>query len=155
VPCFQSPSLGRTYLLLVPAGWQHFTWILLLPSSTLCSVVLSAQGVQHLLVVVLQLLPPTRCCGSALKILVGPVFRAGIADRLTKEITVLAPSDVTVKAPTERTYSAWLGGSILATLSSFKDKWITRADYDEAGSAVVHKKCLQGTGSGLPGSSNW
>jgi hypothetical protein len=149
--CFQSPSPGPTYVLLVPARWQHFTWILLLPSCTLCSVLY----VQHLLVVVLQLLPPTRCCGSALKTNVGPVFRAGIADRLTKEISSLAPSDVTVKSPTERTYSAWLGGSILATLSSFEDKWITRADYDEAGPAVVHKKCLQGTGSGLPGSSNW
>merc|ERR1712241_602724 len=43
----------------------------------------------------------------------------GIADRMQKEITALAPSTIKIKiiAPPERKYSAWIGGSILASLS--------------------------------------
>merc|ERR1712241_1496323 len=40
----------------------------------------------------------------------------GIADRMQKEITALAPSTIKIKiiAPPERKYSVWIGGSILA-----------------------------------------
>merc|ERR1712025_1395870 len=43
----------------------------------------------------------------------------GIADRMQKEITALAPSTIKIKiiAPPERKYSVWIGGSILASLS--------------------------------------
>merc|ERR1712002_799754 len=42
----------------------------------------------------------------------------GIADRMQKEITALAPSTIKIKiiAPPERKYSVWIGGSILASL---------------------------------------
>merc|ERR1712128_189007 len=45
----------------------------------------------------------------------------GIADRMQKEITALAPSTIKIKiiAPPERKYSVWIGGSILASLSTF------------------------------------
>ncbi|KAK6060985.1 hypothetical protein COOONC_01349, partial [Cooperia oncophora] len=41
----------------------------------------------------------------------------GIADRMQKEITALAPSTMKIKiiAPPERKYSVWIGGSILAS----------------------------------------
>merc|ERR1719284_1286571 len=59
----------------------------------------------------------------------------GIADRMQKEITALAPSTMKVKiiSPPERKYSVWIGGSILASLSTFQAMWITKAEYDEAG----------------------
>merc|ERR1711923_570673 len=46
----------------------------------------------------------------------------GIADRMQKEITALAPSTIKIKiiAPPERKYSVWIGGSILASLSTFQ-----------------------------------
>lgn len=46
----------------------------------------------------------------------------GIADRMSKEITALAPSSMRIKvvAPPERKYSVWIGGSILASLSTFQ-----------------------------------
>jgi hypothetical protein len=46
----------------------------------------------------------------------------GIADRMQKEITALAPSAMKIKiiAPPERKYSVWIGGSILASLSTFQ-----------------------------------
>jgi actin-related protein len=49
----------------------------------------------------------------------------GISDRLTKELVALAPSSVKVKviAPPERKYSAWIGGSILGSLSTFQQQW--------------------------------
>merc|ERR1712048_1042614 len=46
----------------------------------------------------------------------------GIADRMQKEITALAPSTIKIKiiAPPERKYSVWIGGSILSSLSTFQ-----------------------------------
>merc|ERR1712038_1282451 len=56
----------------------------------------------------------------------------GIADRMQKEITALAPSTIKIKiiAPPERKYSVWIGGSILASLSTFQQMWITKQEYD-------------------------
>ena len=46
-----------------------------------------------------------------------------------------------VIAPKERKYSAWIGGSILSSLSTFEQEWITRDEYDEYGPRIVHTKC--------------
>jgi actin len=74
----------------------------------------------------------------------GTTMFDGIADRLTKEITALAPSSIKVKviAPPERKYSVWIGGSILSSLSTFQQMWISKDEYDEAGPAIVHRKCF-------------
>merc|ERR1712198_568847 len=44
----------------------------------------------------------------------GTTMYPGIADRMQKEITALAPSTMKIKiiAPPERKYSVWIGGSI-------------------------------------------
>ncbi|KAJ2811907.1 NuA4 histone acetyltransferase subunit, partial [Coemansia furcata] len=42
---------------------------------------------------------------------------------------------------TERKSTAWLGGSILASLGTFHQLWISRAEYDEHGASIVDKKC--------------
>jgi len=74
----------------------------------------------------------------------GTTMFSGIAERMTKEITALAPSTMKIKviAPPERKYSVWIGGSILASLSTFQQMWITKQEYDEAGPAIVHRKCF-------------
>ncbi|KAI1709289.1 actin domain-containing protein [Ditylenchus destructor] len=61
-----------------------------------------------------------------------------------KEITALAPSTMKIKiiAPPERKYSVWIGGSILASLSTFQQMWISKQEYDESGSSIVHRKCF-------------
>jgi len=66
-----------------------------------------------------------------------------IDDRLTKEITALAPPSMKIQvvAPPERKYSVWIGGSILASLSTFTEMWVTKEEYDEAGPSIVHRKC--------------
>jgi actin-related protein len=74
----------------------------------------------------------------------GTTMFPGIADRMQKEITALAPSTMKIKiiAPPERKYSVWIGGSILSSLSTFQQMWISKNEYDEAGPSIVHRKCF-------------
>lgn len=90
----------------------------------------------------------------------GTTMYGGIADRMQKEISALAPrlvavlvvvqlvgkwfSSMKVKivAPPERKYSVWIGGSILASLSTFQQMWISKQEYDETGPSIVHRKCF-------------
>uniref|UniRef100_A0A7E4ZUB3 Actin n=1 Tax=Panagrellus redivivus TaxID=6233 RepID=A0A7E4ZUB3_PANRE len=66
----------------------------------------------------------------------------GMADRMHSEITALSPCPVKVIAPPERKYSVWIGGSILASLATFQQMWISKQEYDESGPSVVHRKCF-------------
>jgi len=74
----------------------------------------------------------------------GTTMYAGIAERVHKEIAALAPHGMKVKviAPPERKYSVWIGGSILASLTSFQQMWITKEEYDDSGPTLVHRKCF-------------
>jgi len=74
----------------------------------------------------------------------GTTMFPGIADRMQKELTALAPSTMKIKiiAPPERKYSVWIGGSILASLSTFQQMWISKEEYDESGPSIVHRKCF-------------
>ena len=71
----------------------------------------------------------------------GTTMYPGIADRMQKEINALAPASVKVKivAPPERKYSVWIGGSILASLSTFQQLWVSKQEYDESGPSIVHR----------------
>jgi len=74
----------------------------------------------------------------------GTTMYPGIAERLNKELVAKAPSSMKVRvvAPPERKFSVWIGGSILSSLSSFQQMWVTKAEYDEAGASIVHRKCF-------------
>jgi len=74
----------------------------------------------------------------------GTTMYQGIGERMTKELTALAPSTMKIKvvAPPERKYSVWIGGSILSSLSTFQQMWISKAEYDESGPSIVHRKCF-------------
>jgi actin, other eukaryote len=74
----------------------------------------------------------------------GTTMYPGIAERLTKEMTALAPSAMKIKviAPSERKFLVWIGGSILSSLSTFQTSWITKHEYEETGSTIVHRKCF-------------
>ena len=74
----------------------------------------------------------------------GNTMFPGIAERMTKELTALAPSTMRIRviAPPERRCSVWIGGSILASLTAFQSLWISKADYEETGPSIVHRKCF-------------
>lgn len=46
---------------------------------------------------------------------------------------------VKIVAPPERKYSVWIGGSILASLSTFQNLWCSKQEYDESGPGIVHR----------------
>lgn len=74
----------------------------------------------------------------------GTTMYSGLPERLNKELSLLAPESIKIKviAPPERKYSVWIGGSILASLSSFQPMWISKEEYDECGASIVHRKCF-------------
>ena len=74
----------------------------------------------------------------------GSTMFPGIADRMQKEISALAPPTMKIKviAPPERKHSVWIGGSILASLSTSQQMWISKQQYDESGPSIVHRKCF-------------
>ncbi|KAI8804113.1 actin family [Cladochytrium replicatum] len=73
----------------------------------------------------------------------GTTMYPGMAERLQRELTLLAPPTMKVRmvAPPERKYSVWIGGSTLASLTTFQQMWISKDEYDEMGPSIVHRKC--------------
>ncbi|XP_031120119.1 actin-related protein 7 [Ipomoea triloba] len=89
-----------------------------------------------------QLLENTVLCG-------GTTSMTGFEDRFQKEASLCssAISPALVKPPEYMPenlvmYSAWVGGAILAKVVFPQNQHITKADYDETGPSIVHKKCF-------------
>ncbi|XP_019161941.1 PREDICTED: actin-related protein 7-like [Ipomoea nil] len=89
-----------------------------------------------------QLLENTVLCGGTTSI-------TGFEDRFQKEASLCssAISPALVKPPEYMPeklvmYSAWVGGAILAKVVFPQNQHITKADYDETGPSIVHKKCF-------------
>ena len=74
----------------------------------------------------------------------GSTMYPGIANRMQKEMTALAPHTMRIKiiASPQRNYSVWIGGSVLASLSAIQQKWITKQEYHETGLSIIHMKCF-------------
>ncbi|KAI3990968.1 hypothetical protein MKX01_026152 [Papaver californicum] len=89
-----------------------------------------------------QLLETTVVCG-------GTASMVGFEERFQKEANLcssaIRPS--LVKAPEYMPEnmvknSAWMGGAILAKVVFPQNQHVTKADYDETGPSIVHRKCL-------------
>lgn len=69
----------------------------------------------------------------------------GLTERLDRELALLMPSQkIKIHSPSipyERKYSAWLGGSVLASLGTFHQLWVTKDEYEEHGMNIVHQRC--------------
>lgn len=76
----------------------------------------------------------------------GNTLFPGFGERLLHEVRkhALSPKDAKIRiaAPPERLYTTWIGGSILASLSTFKNMWILKSDYLENGSRIFKSKEL-------------
>jgi actin-related protein len=74
----------------------------------------------------------------------GTSLLTGLTERLSRELHELAPQRCRLIAPNfsaERRFSPWIGGSILASLGSFQQMWISKQEYEEHGRSIVEKKC--------------
>jgi len=69
----------------------------------------------------------------------------GFAERLTSELRSATPlfrgKLFASPASDERRFGAWIGGSILGSLGTFHQLWISRAEYNECGKSIVEKRC--------------
>ena len=92
-------------------------------------------------------------------IIIGGVITTlpGFIERLEKEVNIDFNSEGSntnlcqtisgkqlwkVRDLSNRQYSAWIGGSVLASMSNFESKCITKEEYDEYGPIMVHRKCF-------------
>ncbi|KAK7207302.1 actin-2 [Myxozyma melibiosi] len=73
----------------------------------------------------------------------GTTLLRGFGDRLLSEMKQLAPRDIKIRiyAPPERKYSTWIGGSILAGLSTFLKMWVSANEWQE-NPDLIHIKCI-------------
>ncbi|ESO10088.1 hypothetical protein HELRODRAFT_156388 [Helobdella robusta] len=70
----------------------------------------------------------------------------GFSDRLMTDLANKLPASTKLKVNAsqinvERRFSSWIGGSILASLGSFQQLWISKQEYEESGRNCVDKKC--------------
>jgi centractin len=74
----------------------------------------------------------------------GSTLTPGFGDRMLYEIRTKSPSHtrIRISAPPERIHSTYVGGSILASLATFKSMWVTKAEYEEHGNRVLHRGSL-------------
>lgn len=74
----------------------------------------------------------------------GNTLVPGFADRLHYELNMLAPG-VKVRlhaagSMVERRFGAWVGGSILSSLGTFHQLWISKQEYEEHGTSIIEKR---------------
>ena len=81
----------------------------------------------------------------------GTALLPGLRERLERDlaahaatqVALAATSKVKVTSPAnavERRFSVWIGGSILASLGSFQQMWMSKAEYEEHGKALIHRR---------------
>ncbi|CAH0394012.1 unnamed protein product [Bemisia tabaci] len=72
----------------------------------------------------------------------GSTLFKGFGDRLLAEIKKLSSKDtkIRISAPQERLYSTWIGGSILASLDTFKKMWVSKQEFHDGGLREFHRK---------------
>ncbi|XP_028295950.1 uncharacterized protein LOC114457963 isoform X2 [Gouania willdenowi] len=87
-----------------------------------------------------------RCFLGNLVLSGGNTLLPGLPERLQAEIRSLLPADmasaVKVSSPTNRDFSVWCGGAVLASLSGFSSAWISQEEYEEYGPQIVFRKCF-------------
>lgn len=75
----------------------------------------------------------------------GGSFMPGLTDRLNFELAQRIPgSKIKIHSPgnsIERKYSAWLGGSILASLGTFHQLWVGQDEWKEHGANILRQRC--------------
>lgn len=76
----------------------------------------------------------------------GSSMIGGVVERLTRELSLLTPQAYKLRLhafpnATERLCGPWIGGSIVSSLSTFQQAWVSKAEYDELGAHGALRKC--------------
>uniref|UniRef100_A0A8C7E9F6 Actin like 6A n=1 Tax=Nothoprocta perdicaria TaxID=30464 RepID=A0A8C7E9F6_NOTPE len=76
----------------------------------------------------------------------GNTLIQSFTDRLNRELSQKTPPSMRLKliannTTVERRFSSWIGGSILASLGTFQQMWISKQEYEEGGKQCVERKC--------------
>lgn len=76
----------------------------------------------------------------------GNTLIQGFTERLNRDLSNKTPPSMRLKVisangTAERRFGAWIGGSILASLGTFQQMWISKQEYDEGGKTQVERKC--------------
>jgi centractin len=71
----------------------------------------------------------------------GSTLFSGFGDRLLGEMRKIAPKDskVRIVAPQERLFGTWVGGSILASLDTFRKIWVTKKEFEDDPKVIFRK----------------
>ncbi|CAH0389108.1 unnamed protein product [Bemisia tabaci] len=83
---------------------------------------------------------------SSVVITGGNSFIQGFPERLNRDLSVRIPASMRLKlisanGSSERRFGAWIGGSILASIGTFQQMWISSQEYEEAGKSQIDRKC--------------
>mmetsp|Transcript_19913 Transcript_19913/g.29625 ORF Transcript_19913/g.29625 Transcript_19913/m.29625 type:complete len:465 (-) Transcript_19913:74-1468(-) len=83
-------------------------------------------------------------CANMILCGAGSQFK-GLENRLAKDMTTLCPSSyrcrvIASKHSVERMFAPWIGGSILTSLGSFQQLWLSKAEYEENGVTLAAQK---------------
>lgn len=67
----------------------------------------------------------------------------GVEERLQRQIPDIAPQGFKVKVlhGADVKTTAWVGGSILSSLGSFQQMWMSAQEYQEHGAIMIERKC--------------
>ncbi|KAL1491395.1 hypothetical protein ABEB36_011998 [Hypothenemus hampei] len=70
----------------------------------------------------------------------------GFSDRLSRDLQSRTPGSMKLKmiaanGTVERRFGAWVGGSILASIGTFQQMWMSMQEYQESGKAQIDRKC--------------
>lgn len=76
----------------------------------------------------------------------GNTLFPGFIERTSSELSSLVGAQVKLKnqslpTPSDRKFASFIGGSILASLGTFHQMWMSRQEYDEYGAGLVARKC--------------
>ena len=68
-----------------------------------------------------------------------------LPERLQSDLQTMYPNPkirvIANSNSVERKYGGWIGGSVLGSLGTFHQMWISRQEYEEFGAKIVEKRC--------------
>jgi actin-like protein 6A len=76
----------------------------------------------------------------------GNTLFTGFPERLQKQLYNSSVQSLKIKiivhsSTPERKFSSWIGGSILSSLATFHQLWLSKIEYDEHGALIIERKC--------------